>query len=270
MVKSTGDQSVDVILKGVAQLPRFITEWRRETDQYLASLIPGSQRQQNGDDNALLELATSFFQCDMCTEPISYPRILMHDCFLRSSGPIAGSNHNAQGSGIQKERKGASQGIPREPRPFRTITADTVWPSLSEKYGAGMHPGRAGVAFYKEASQSARRIILSCDENPDTITFAEMDQKDVRVQCLHCSSAMTGKLVMRWTIAVSRDIILVFIMLFTRSRSFTISKNIRKNHHISCIGDWLILRRIWGKSKEKRHVRRIGPTRLTVVIVINQ
>ena len=154
---------------------------------------------------SLLELATTFFQCDMCAEPISYPRILMHDCFLRPSGAIAGPNHNAQGSGIRKEKKRTSQDIPREPRPFRVITADTLWPRLSEKFGAGMHPGRAGVAFHKEASQSARRIILSCDENPDTITYAEMDQKDMRVQCLRCSSAAKGKLVMRWTIAVSCD-----------------------------------------------------------------
>ena len=199
MVKSstTGDQSIDVVLKEIAQLPGFITQWRQKTDQYLANLIPRSHRQRN---TLLLELATTFFQCDMCTEPISYPRILMHDCFLHTIGR---SNRNAQGSGLRKKR--TSKGEIREPRPLRVIDADTVWPTLSE-YGAGMHPGRTGVAFHKEAFQSARRIISTCGENPDTITYAEMDQKDVRVQCLRCSSTVNGgRLVMRWTIAVSRD-----------------------------------------------------------------
>lgn len=129
MVKSScnimGNQSVDVVLKKIAQLPGFITEWRQKTDQYLASLIPRSRQQRRNDNASSLELATSFFKCRMCTEPISYPRILMHHCFLRSSA------HNGQRSGIRKERKRTSPGIPREPRPLRVITADTVWPSLS-------------------------------------------------------------------------------------------------------------------------------------------
>jgi hypothetical protein len=37
-----------------------------------------------------LELATTFFKCYWCTEPISYPRILMHGCLLKDTSSKRG------------------------------------------------------------------------------------------------------------------------------------------------------------------------------------
>lgn len=87
---------------------------------------------------------------------------------------------------------------------MNVIDANTIFPSFSEVFGEGMHPDRDGVSYYREAStsESARKIILACGENPDTITNTEMDQLDYRVECLLCSSSRRGRLVMRWTTAV--------------------------------------------------------------------
>ena len=200
MVKSstTVDQAVNTVLEQVAVLPVRIVAWREDTDEYLTSLIRKAQRQRNNDPSLLpLGLATSFFQCKGCTELISYPRILMHNCFMLPSGVIGDSN----GKTLVESKK--KKNVPREPRPMKQITADTMLPSLSMTFGEGMHPGRTEVAFHRAASQSASRIILCCGENPGTITYKEMDQKDFRVECLLCSSAGRGRLVMRWTIAVS-------------------------------------------------------------------
>jgi hypothetical protein len=195
MVKSSAtlDQSVNTVLGQVAMLPQHMAQWRQETDGYLAKFIPKPQRKGNVNGALSLELATTFFRCDMCTEPIRYPRILMHHCFLVPSG--------AKSRMARKPARDVT--VPREPRPMAVITADTVFPLMSAKFGEGMHPDRAGVSLHKEASTSARKIILACGENPDAITYTGMDQKDFRVECLVCRSTGKGRLVMRWTIAVS-------------------------------------------------------------------
>lgn len=191
MMMKYGETPVSTVLSHVAHLPALIADWRENTDQYLAGLIPNGSRNTNS-----LALAKCFFRCDMCTEPISYPRILMHHCFLRPSGV----NHKKR-----IKRKGKDENVgPREPRAFRVIDANTVFPSLSETFAEGMHENRAGVAFHTVASNLARRIIMGSRENPDTITYLEMDQKDLRVECLLCSSRRS-RLVMRWTIAVSEN-----------------------------------------------------------------
>ncbi|KAK0196745.1 hypothetical protein F5146DRAFT_1012796 [Armillaria mellea] len=58
-----------------AELPKISRDWRRSKGMYLLSLMPG-----NKHDISRLSLATTFFKCHECTEPISYPRVLAHKC----------------------------------------------------------------------------------------------------------------------------------------------------------------------------------------------
>jgi hypothetical protein len=129
---------------------------------------------------------------------------------------------------------------------MRLVTVDTVFSSLSETFGMGMYPGRAGVSFHKEASKSARRIILPCGANPDAITRVEMDEGDFRVECLPCSLPGKRRIVMRWTIAVSQGFqsIVSDFDIFC-PRSFTISSTMVPS--LGRSGDWLILQQIWKK-----------------------
>jgi len=196
LVKSS-NQMVDNVLDKIAHLPNHIVEWRKETDAYLAGLIP--KYRQRDSPCPFLELAATFFRCFRCTEPISYPRILVHSCFLLPSGA-----KGVAGTKTQKKGRKPKDGL-RQPRSLKVINADVVFPSLANAFGEGMHPKRSGVSYYQEASKSARQIILACGENPVTITNTEMDQKDFRVECMLCSSTRRGRLVMRWTTAVRRD-----------------------------------------------------------------
>ena len=88
------EQTVNNVLGQVSQLPLHLTQWRQDTDEYLADLIPKKGR--FSVPRSLLELAATFFRCFACTEPISYPRILMHSCFLRPSGAKAGAGTKTQ------------------------------------------------------------------------------------------------------------------------------------------------------------------------------
>lgn len=67
-------------------IPGIIASWKESADESLLALLAQrsiSKSTRKGKEratNSRLELATSFFNCRWCREPISYPRILMHHC----------------------------------------------------------------------------------------------------------------------------------------------------------------------------------------------
>jgi hypothetical protein len=101
-----------------SQLREFVTTWRHDMDEYLATLVPNqSAHRHDTHPKRLLELATTFFDCPNCSEPISYPRILMHNCMIQV--PISGF-HVASPDNVQEVTAVAqSQSQARQPRPRR-------------------------------------------------------------------------------------------------------------------------------------------------------
>jgi hypothetical protein len=199
------------------QLRDVVASWRAETDRYLATLIPRPSRKGKNTTNSL-ELATTFFKCHWCTEPIMYPRILMHDCFLKESDAREEARKEEENDENENEVEDSDEDMvddargPREPRPSKQITPDIVLPTLSDYYSLGIYAGREGVTIDEEASNVARDIITICGEDPNLVTYHEMEEKHAILECLRCSRAMQAKqrtksarLVMRWTTAVRRS-----------------------------------------------------------------
>ena len=193
------------------QLRNLITSWKEETDHYLAALIPqpsgkGKEKESRNSKTSVLELATTFFKCDWCTEPISYPRILMHSCLIEDQEK---AEDEEEDECDMEDLEVADARGPRAPRPPKKITFNTVFPTLSECYSLGMCAGKEGVTFAEEASNVARDIIMACGQDPMTVTYTAMEEMDARLECLRCSRAMQAKqkaksarLVMKWPMAV--------------------------------------------------------------------
>jgi len=206
------------------QLLAMLASWREDTDRYLVSLVPhlSSIKGKEKSPTHILELATTFFTCYKCSEPISYPRVLKHECLMRADERDVGeSSADAEDNASEEAAEDSTVGqgnmsckAPREPRPPREITPQTVMRSLSASFPVGMHAGKRGVAFDEEAHNAAHRIVEACGEDADRISYIKMQEKDARLECLRCSRARQGKsrsrLVMSWTIAVSSTSIFQF------------------------------------------------------------
>ena len=196
------------------QLHTLVTSWKRETDHYLAALLPqpsgkGKKKDTCNSKTSPLELATSFFKCDSCTEPISYPRILMHSCLVEDQDEAESEEEDACDREDLEEDVVTDARGPRVPRPPKKITVNTVFPTLSDCYSTGMCAGKEGIAYHEEASNAARYIIMACGQDPMTVTYAEMEEIQTRLECLRCSRATQAKqkaksvrLVMKWLTAV--------------------------------------------------------------------
>ncbi len=242
-----------------SQLLDILSSWREDTDRYLFSLVPypSSFKGKEKSSAHILKLATTFFRCYKCRDPISYPRVLMHECLINTNESDVGekSAHVDQTrQEVEKVRRllHVDRKTPREPRPPRnvTVTVDTVWPSLSMYLPVGMHVGKPGVTFDEESHNVARCIVEACGEDSHSISYSKMQEKDARLECLRCSRARQGKSrsrpVMSWTMAVSQ---LWFVdvgsrlsdfILFSRS-SMSWRSIMMKPHQRSLLGGWLIV-----------------------------
>jgi len=129
-------------------LCNLITSWKEETDRYLVTLMPqpsgkGKKKDSRNSKASALELATTFFKCDWCTEPISYPRILMHSCLVEDQEEAGGEE--GEDKGDMEDLEGdvvADARGPQAPRPPNKITLNTAFPTLSDCYSLGMCAGK--------------------------------------------------------------------------------------------------------------------------------
>ncbi|KAG6817059.1 hypothetical protein H0H93_007546 [Arthromyces matolae] len=62
--------------------PRIVEEWRCAKDEMLVKMINDHPGTKEKATLATLQRATTFFRCNSCGRPISYPRILVHNCSL--------------------------------------------------------------------------------------------------------------------------------------------------------------------------------------------
>ena len=221
-IKNENPKRQEDFQKHEAQLQMTIASWREETDGYLTSLIPqpsakGKKKAPCNDAVNPLELATTFFKCHWCTEPISYPRVLMHSCFARD--PRAVNQDDDDDS--EEEVVVDYRRIPRQPRLPKQITYDSVLHTMLNQHTLGMRAGMEGVAYDDEASKAVRKIIVLCGKDANTVTYAAMEEADARIECLRCSRAMHGRhkrLIMKWTMAVRTHFELLERLSLTRHR----------------------------------------------------
>lgn len=198
LIKNTviSEQITDRELEGLTPHIADITaSWRESADQCLLDLLP-QLRSRKGKGKQIstrsLELATSFFKCYWCTEPISYPRILMHEC-LR----VRSETEDADEEDTDEEDEKIEE--------FSQNIVDSVWAQMPFWFGTGWNEGNDEITFDDEASGFARVIVKACGQNPDKVTFDQMNEIDARVECLRCSNSggrNRKRLVMNWTTAV--------------------------------------------------------------------
>jgi hypothetical protein len=215
---------IEELHKSEQRIQEISKAWRDDADKFLLGLLRGTKDSAMPvDDGELvrrpLELATTFFKCDCaCAEPISYPRILMHPCIRSHRIPDKDEDEAPQenrvtdddedGDGDQDgSTNGETRNNPNEVYGIPTTTVDGVWNKMSSWGGASWNEADM-IEIDDEAVGSARAIVQACGEDPDTVTSATMNERDVRVECTRCvpppGRKSTGRTrhVMTWKAAV--------------------------------------------------------------------
>jgi len=146
----------------LAQLPRLSEEWRQSKNEKLTTLVntyrkhtaseAGNARTLNIDLTPL-DLATTYFKCSFCLEPISYPRILAHNCMTSFYPPQYGHTHQREFVSLYT-------------RPWN-------------------HNG-SSVTFHEYAHKCARWIVEVCGFDPELITARDMDEANPMLYCRSC------------------------------------------------------------------------------------
>jgi len=205
-------------------IPEMNKLWRAEADTFLLGLLSEPSRLGPGGevDRTPLERATTFFNCYHCSEPITYPRILMHDCLrnrLNNSDPYAAATEELLETKAEQEEAdeepGDAHSETKADKAAQTAKYDmpeatptNVWNKMSFYFGSDWNEGSDQISVDDEASGFARVIVKACGEDPDTTSFERMQELDARVECVRCSEKMKNKLrsrlVMNWTTAVSQ------------------------------------------------------------------
>jgi hypothetical protein len=165
--------------EAMGRLPQLILEWRSAKDaelvhimnEHAATGVSRRNESQPQRDRTQLELATTFFQCEICNASISYPRILVHSCV----------------HGLRDYWHDYDE--------FRC----KLWLNLDDEPW-NFAGDRIGI--YLRGGPVAREIVISCGLDPDTTTAKEMDNFDARFECLGCYSEFHGRLIMAWRTAV--------------------------------------------------------------------
>ena len=165
-----------------ARLPRLCDEWRSAKDQELVSMmqtagVEGCIKIEEGEEDEVdvscLDLATTWFLCRDCTEPISYPRVLAH------GHAIAIDYRNRRGD---------------EPEMLIGLNCD-LWNRNGDR-----------ISFHQPAHEAARMIVQACGLDPDLTTADVMNGIDPILECTACydetNGCNSGKLAMRWRRAV--------------------------------------------------------------------
>ncbi|KAK0211103.1 hypothetical protein DFS33DRAFT_1297368 [Desarmillaria ectypa] len=149
-----------------AELPKISREWRRSKGMYLLSLMPG-----NKHDISRLSLATTFFKCHQCTEPISYPRVLAHKCMTA----LRHGYRNRSDDLVL-----LCKGLQAEPWNF----------------------DRNGVECYELAGGCAVDVVRASGLRAEKATVEDMERADVWLECMNCRVPERGSVVFQWRQAI--------------------------------------------------------------------
>lgn len=166
----------------LGQLPRLSEEWRQSKNEKLMTLVNKHRGHQPGIAEALnldltpLELATIYFKCSFCQEPISHPRILAHKCMTsihpRYSYHLFGHTDQLQ-----------------------TFVSLGSRPWNQDRRSVS-------VTFHVHAHKCARWVVEVCGFDPELTTAHEMDEADPMLYCGACMQESGRRLVMSWRNAV--------------------------------------------------------------------
>ncbi|KAF9484124.1 hypothetical protein BDN70DRAFT_873013 [Pholiota conissans] len=170
-------------------IPDLLAAWRTEADDYLARILAGetTSAATAGEDASRnsLELATTFFECEFCTDPISYPRILVHQC-LRNQRKIP-SPDGEDAEDDNETLVDVSDLEPHKVHGVATVTEAGVWHRMSRWSSPTWNEARQFISVDEMAVESAKALIRTCGEDPDTVTAQAMGDRKAWFECKRCS-----------------------------------------------------------------------------------
>lgn len=184
--EATKESRLTELSKLENQIQPLVVSWQDSANEFLAGLLPSTKRSGKRKlDTSQLKLAAIFFRCHWCTEPISYPRVLVHNCLMKT-----------------RSRSNGDEDSEDETEDEKLLALVPSW------VGMPWNHDKEQVTFDEEAWKCARGVIVACGEDPDTVTASQMDDKDQRVECLQCrtQTASGKRLVMKWRIAILHEI----------------------------------------------------------------
>ncbi|KAL1748602.1 hypothetical protein HDZ31DRAFT_29052 [Schizophyllum fasciatum] len=156
-----------------SKLVQLAQECSDELAAYLRSLLGGIPKGKGKHDR--LFLATTYFKCFRCREPMPYPRIAVHHCLRICKA---------------------------ETETDEADTAITISSMLRAMgFGPPFYHGGDQVTFDEEASEHAKVLVRACGKDPKTTTFADMEALDARLECVACKPKKMRE-AMRWRSAL--------------------------------------------------------------------
>jgi hypothetical protein len=169
-------------------LPKISENWKLAKDQELISLL--SRNDETPLKSDVLDLATTFFKCNKCAEPIAYPRILMHQHITNCDELLEYPGTTEAELDVIEEAIQEDGHLPNEFW-FRSLRC-IPW---------SCQDGRVDV--YPEAEAIAKSLVTLCGLDVNSTAANDMDILDPVVECLHddCSGDRKRR-AMRWRRAV--------------------------------------------------------------------
>ncbi|KAJ7603754.1 hypothetical protein DFH06DRAFT_1392645, partial [Mycena polygramma] len=146
----------------ISQVQEFSASWKKSKDQELIEIMKTNLPDAVEAD---LYLASTFFACSrMHSEPIGYPRILVHSSATYFQYYLWGKD---------------------------------VEHALEQALNEVAWNNDAQIKLHERAFRTVRSVVEACGLDPDVTTATEMDEINPVVECLNCSD-VRGRLVMRW------------------------------------------------------------------------
>lgn len=166
----------------MAHLPQIIIKWRASRDIWLWRVLNVNLDSTiSQPDLTQLNLVSTLFICWECSTPISYPRVLAHNC---RAGPHLFCIFRSSSSNTY-------------PESVLWAREDMLPWNYIRRFSIGYTETRS-----KVIGQQAKEIAGICGLDPDTATFEQMNELDPRLECTACVSDIDGRPIMDWSNAV--------------------------------------------------------------------
>ncbi|KAG9226227.1 hypothetical protein CCMSSC00406_0005138 [Pleurotus cornucopiae] len=163
-------------IQGLEQLfAQWITDKSRELLKLLPNQPGAEDEVQDDTDFSRLELATTYFTCTRCVNPLSYPRILLHNCLTEL------------------------------PHGFRNREDDNAIMFLN----VGSVPwnyNQLPIEYRQDAESAAKKVVTAFGFDFRTTTHADMRLDNRWMECRACRHPKEGRMVFRWEKAILHEI----------------------------------------------------------------
>ena len=140
--------------------PDIVLRWRNKTEEKLLSLMSPNQN----ISESLLQLATTIFSCQYCTsDPLTYPRVLIHRCATTF------------GHAIDDDR-----------------------PALRRCLDCSDWNAGSVITFDTQKIVCMSEAIKLCGLDPKSTTKEDMDKQNPIFECLACNDVRNGRCTLSW------------------------------------------------------------------------